>query len=75
MATSGFGVVTTQIFLIVFLYVLDWKPITANFLAVTLTSVPVFLLNKHWVWGKRGKAHMRRGQRAGDLRGQPVALR
>ncbi len=59
-ATSGFGVVTTQIFLIVFLYVLDWKPITANFLAVTLTSVPVFLLNKHWVWGKRGKAHMRR---------------
>ena len=22
--------------------------------------MPVFLLNKHWVWGKRGRAHMRR---------------
>ena len=25
-----------------------------------LTSIPAFILNKRWVWGKRGKAHMRR---------------
>jgi putative flippase GtrA len=59
-ATSGFGVVTTQLLLVVFLYLLEWKPTVSNFLAVTLTSVPVFLLNKQWVWGKKGKAHMRR---------------
>ena len=27
---------------------------------MVLTSVPAFLLNKYWVWGKRGRAHMRR---------------
>ena len=32
----------------------------SNFTAVVLTSVPAFLLNKYWVWGKRGRAHMRR---------------
>jgi putative flippase GtrA len=60
LATSGFGVVTTQLLLVIFLYLLVWKPTVSNFLAVTLTSVPVFFLNKHWVWGKKGKAHMRR---------------
>lgn len=59
-ATSGFGVVTTQLLLVLFLYVLKWHPNTSNFAAVTLTSAPVFFLNKHWVWGKKGKAHMRR---------------
>src|SRR4051812_39349300 len=57
---SVVGVVGTQIFLFVFLHILDWKPVLSNFIAVTLMSVPVFLLNKYWVWGKRGKAHMRR---------------
>ncbi len=59
-ATSAFGVVTTQVFLVVFQYILHWKPIVAAVLAMSLTSVPAFLLNKHWVWGKKGKAHMRR---------------
>lgn len=59
-ATSLIGVTITQVLLIVFLHLLDWKPVPANFVAVTITSVPAFLLNKHWVWGKRGKAHMRR---------------
>ncbi len=59
-ATSGFGVVSTQILLAIFLHVLDWKPLGANFVAVTLISVPAFMLNKYWVWGKRGRAHMRR---------------
>ena len=59
-ATSGFGVVSTQILLFLFLHVFDWKPLAANFVAVTLISVPAFMLNKYWVWGKRGRAHMRR---------------
>ncbi|MCU1455638.1 MAG: hypothetical protein JWN46_3784 [Acidimicrobiales bacterium] len=59
-ATSVFGVGTTQILLVIFLHVLGWKPVVSNFTAVALTSVPAFMLNKYWVWGKRGKAHMRR---------------
>lgn len=59
-ATSGFGVVSTQLLLILFLYGLNWKSAPANILAVSLISVPAFYLNKHWVWGKSGKAHMRR---------------
>lgn len=58
--TSLFGVVTTQILLFVFLHPFGWKPVISNFVAVTITSVPAFLLNKYWVWGKRGRAHMRR---------------
>ena len=59
-ATSAIGVALTQILLIPFLHVLGWKPVISNFTAVVLTSVPAFLLNKYWVWGKRGRAHMRR---------------
>ncbi|HEX2578049.1 MAG TPA: GtrA family protein, partial [Aquihabitans sp.] len=59
-ATSGFGVVTTQILLFLFLHGFDWKPVPSNFTAVTIVSVPAFLLNKYWVWGKRGRAHVRR---------------
>ena len=59
-ATSGFGVGTTQILLFLFLHGFKWKPVPANFIAVTLISVPAFMLNKYWVWGKRGKAHLRR---------------
>jgi putative flippase GtrA len=57
---SVVGVVGTQILLVIFLHVLLWKPVMSNFVAVTVMSVPVFMLNKYWVWGKRGRAHMRR---------------
>lgn len=60
MATSAFGVVSTQILLFLFLHGFTWKPVPANFTAVTIISGPAFLLNKYWVWGKRGRAHMRR---------------
>jgi len=59
-ATSGIGVVGTQVLLFLFLHGFHWKPVVSNFTAVTLMSVPAFLLNKYWVWGKRGRAHMRR---------------
>jgi putative flippase GtrA len=59
-ATSLFGVAMSQIMLTYFLHVLDWIPWRANLVAVSLTAVPAFILNKRWVWGKRGKAHLRR---------------
>jgi putative flippase GtrA len=57
---SVVGVVGTQILLFVFLHVLDWKPVMSNFIAVTVMSLPVFMLNKYWVWKKAGRAHVRR---------------
>lgn len=59
-ATSGIGVVLTQALLSLFLYVFHWPGGPSNVLAVSLVSVPAFLLNKYWVWGKRGRAHMRK---------------
>ncbi len=29
----------------------------SNLIAVTLSCVPSYLLNRYWVWGKRGKNH------------------
>ncbi len=58
-ATSGFGVVSTQILLFGFQQ-LDWRPTVANAVAVSLIAIPAFMLNKYWVWGKRGRAHMRK---------------
>jgi putative flippase GtrA len=60
MATSGIGVFLTQVLLFMFLHAFEWKPVISNFVAVTMVSVPAFLLNKYWVWGKKGRAHMRR---------------
>ena len=59
-ATSGVGVVTTQLMLAVFQWVMHWPALPANLVACTIMAFPMFLLNKHWVWGKSGKAHMRR---------------
>lgn len=59
-ATSGVGVVGTLLLLFVLLHALDWSPVRSNLTATMLMSIPAFLLNKYWVWGKSGRAHMRR---------------
>ncbi len=61
-ATSLICVAITQVLLFGFTSksLLGWKPGWGNITAVMLTSIPAFILNKRWVWGKRGKAHMRR---------------
>jgi putative flippase GtrA len=58
--TSLMGVIVTQVLLLLFLHVLNWKPIVSNLTAVIITSIPAFLLSKYWVWAKGGKAHVRR---------------
>ncbi len=58
-ATSVVGVVGTQILFQLLLFT-DLQAHVANFIATSLMSGPAFLLNKHWVWGKSGKAHLRR---------------
>ena len=51
---SVIGVVITQVLLLVLKGGLDWSGVQANIVATTVSSVPVFLLNRRWVWKKVG---------------------
>jgi putative flippase GtrA len=59
-ATSGIGVIGTQILILIFLRGLGWDAPVANLASTLLMSIPAFALNKYWVWGKSGRAHLRR---------------
>ena len=45
----------TQVLLLFFTNVLDWSAVAANVTSVTLLSVPAYVLNRYWVWGKTDK--------------------
>jgi putative flippase GtrA len=36
---------------------LGWDPVPSNIMSVAVGSVPSYVLNRYWVWGKRGKNH------------------
>src|SRR5688572_10888517 len=57
---SVFGVVFTQLQLAVYVGLLDNNPTRSNVVAVMICAVPVFLLNKRWVWNVDGKVSVRR---------------
>jgi putative flippase GtrA len=54
-AVSIIAVPITQIILIVCHYGLGWNGVQSNLLAVTVTAVPAYVLNRYWVWGKKDK--------------------
>lgn len=54
-AVSFIAVPMTQIILLVFQYGFGWSGLEANTMAVAVTVVPVYVLNRYWVWGKRDK--------------------
>ena len=54
-AVSFIAVPMTQIILLVFHSGLGWSGLKANTMAVAVTVVPVYVLNRYWVWGKRDK--------------------
>ena len=56
---SVVAVVVSQAVLTLCLW-LDWAPVVANFVAVTIGCIPSYTLNRAWVWGKRGRNHWRR---------------
>ena len=51
---SVIGVVLTQILLLILKGGLDWSGVQANVVATAVSSIPVFILNRRWVWQKRG---------------------
>jgi len=57
---SVIGVTITQTLLVVFVGILDYDPTWSNVGAVMSCALPVFLLNKHWVWSADGKVSFRR---------------
>ena len=48
---SVVGVVITQALLILFKGGFDWAGVPANIAATTLSAIPIFLMNRKWVWG------------------------
>jgi putative flippase GtrA len=57
---SVFGVVCTQLQLAVYVGLLELNPTRSNVGAVMICAVPVFFLNKRWVWNVDGKVSVRR---------------
>jgi putative flippase GtrA len=51
-SVSFIGIVITQGLIVVFYKGLDWPAWFANFLAVTISSGPAYILNRAWVWDK-----------------------
>jgi putative flippase GtrA len=44
----------SQVILILCSAVLGWAPVTSNVTAVMVSSIPSYLLNRAWVWGRSG---------------------
>ena len=54
-AVSIVAVPITQAVLLFFQYGMGWNGLQANTMAVAITIVPVYVMNRYWVWGKRDK--------------------
>jgi putative flippase GtrA len=59
-AVSVVGVVLTQLLLLIGHAILGISAGRANAAAVMVTAVPVFFLNRAWVWQLRGPSSLRR---------------
>ena len=57
---SAFGVVLTQLELAIYVGLLGLNPTRSNVVAVMICAVPVFFLNKRWVWNVDGRVSLRR---------------
>lgn len=45
---------------LLFLLQAKMPPIEANVISVLISAVPAYYMNRAWVWGKRGKSHLKR---------------
>lgn len=57
---SVIGVTITQVLLVLLIGILDHDPVGSNVAAVSVCAIPVFFLNKRWVWNHDGKVSLRR---------------
>jgi putative flippase GtrA len=47
--------IATQVLLWILYGQLGWSGVASNVFAVCITSIPAYLLNRYWVWGKNDK--------------------
>jgi putative flippase GtrA len=59
-AVSLIGTVISQSLIVLFKGQWDWNGGVANLVAVCISAVPSYYLNRAWVWGKRGSSSMAR---------------
>jgi putative flippase GtrA len=57
---SVVGVTITQVLLLLLHGMIEMGATLANVIAVSLTAIPVFMLNKRWVWAADGRISFRR---------------
>lgn len=57
-AVSLVGMSVSQILIIILSSGLHVRGVPTNIIAVAVSSVPAYYLNRAWVWGKRGKSHL-----------------
>ncbi len=61
-AVSIVGVAITQVVLVICHHDagFGWSATTSNIVAVAIATLPSYVLNRSWVWGKRGRNHLTR---------------
>lgn len=57
-AVSVIGMTVSQICIIILTHGFGVPDLLTNFIAVAISSIPAYLLNRAWVWGKHGKNHL-----------------
>lgn len=57
-AVSVVGVVVSEALIIILSAGFKLSGVPTNILAVAISSIPAYFLNRAWVWGKRGKNHL-----------------
>ncbi len=55
---SVVGMTVSQICIIILTRGFGVPDVLTNFIAVAISSIPAYLLNRAWVWGKHGKNHL-----------------
>lgn len=55
---SVVGMTVSQTLIIILSSGLNIRGVPTNIIAVALSSIPAYYLNRAWVWGKRGKSHL-----------------
>ena len=54
-AVSAVAFPVTQVLLVIGSVGFGWSGVTTNLVAVSLVSIPAYVLNRYWVWGKKDK--------------------
>jgi putative flippase GtrA len=55
---SVVAVIVSNVFLLLFVGVLNMGEVLASMLATSIAAVPSYEMNRRWAWGKTGKSHV-----------------